>query len=281
VPKPGGSGIVANTFVLVSNDIADAGGGHVFRRFQRTPAGLAELPPPAGASKRKPPSLFGLGLLDLAAFRQPTGPALGPDKIKGKLGGTAARPGRFGWKARIADIKTFTATAFAQELGIGGKAPGRNYPLELAVEEVAGFITLLGPPPRARDVDDRARAGERIFAEIGCAQCHTPTLAPSRKAEAELGYRPEIRAHTDLLLHDMGAGLADGIVEGNAGPSDFRTPPLWGVGASGPPYLHDGRARDLPEAIGMHDGEARNTRLRWEQLSPSDRGALISFLQTL
>jgi CxxC motif-containing protein (DUF1111 family) len=280
-PVAGGSGVAANAFVLVSNDIADAGGGHVFRRFQRTEDGIIELLAPLGAAKRKPPSLFGLGLLNVAALRQPTAPAPGPDKLKGKLGGTAAQPGRFGWKARVPDIRSFTATAFAQELGVAGKAPGRNYPLELAVEEVAAFIALLGPPPRSRDVDDSARAGERIFAQIGCTQCHTPSLIPSRKPETELGYRPEIRAYTDLLLHDMGAEMADGIVEGNAGPTDFRTPPLWGVSSSGPPYLHDGRAKDLAEAIAMHDGEARNTTARWERLSPSDRAALISFLQSL
>jgi CxxC motif-containing protein (DUF1111 family) len=280
-PAAGGSGIKADTFVLVANSIVDVGGGHVFRRFQRTESGIIELPPPGGASKRKPPSLFGLGLLELADLRQPTAPAPGPDRIKGKLGGTAAKPGRFGWKARVPDIKSFTATAFTQELGVAGKRPGRNYPLELAVEEVAAFIALLGPPPRSRDVDDSARAGERTFAEIGCAQCHTPSLAPTHKAEAELGYRPEIRAYTDLLLHEMGPDLADGIVEGEAGAADFRTPPLWGIAASGPPYLHDGRAKDLAEAIGLHDGEARTTRARWEQLSPADQVALISFLRGL
>ena len=280
-PAAGGSGIKPDTFVLVSSDISDAGGGHVFHRFQRTEDGVIELPAPVGAAKRKPPSLFGLGLLNLAALRPPTAPAPGPDKIRGKLGGTPARPGRFGWKARVPDIKSFTATAFTQELGVANKAPGRNYPLELAVEEVAAFIALLGPPPRSRDLDASARAGERVFAEIGCAQCHTPSLMPTRKGEAELGYRPEIRAYTDLLLHDMGAGLADGVVEGNAGPADFRTPPLWGASASGPPYLHDGRAKDLAEAIDLHNGEARNTRLRWQQLPAADRAALISFLQSL
>src|SRR5690242_6056883 len=79
----------------------------------------------------------------------------------------------------------------------------------------------------------------------------------------------------------MGPGLADGLVECKAGPADFRTPPLCGVGASGPPYLHDGRARDLAEAIGLHDGEALNTRLRWERLSAADREALIRYLQSL
>src|SRR3954447_5478501 len=280
-PVPGGSGVKADTFVLVANSIADAGGGHVFRRFQRTEDGVTELPPPGDASKRKPPSLFGLGLLELADLRQPTAPAPGPDRIKGKLGGTAAKPGRFGWKARVPDIKSFTATAFAQELGVAEKRPGRNYPLELAVEEVAAFIALLGPPPRSRDADDIAKAGERIFAEIGCGQCHTPSLAPPYKTEAELGYRTEIRAYTDLLLHEMGTELADGIVEGKAGPSEFRTPPLWGIAASGPPYLHDGRAKDLAEAIALHGGEARNTGGRWERLSPGDRAALISFLRSL
>jgi CxxC motif-containing protein (DUF1111 family) len=280
VPKPGGSGVAANTFVVVSSEIADAGGGYLFRRLQRTASGVIELPAPAGSSRRKPPSLFGLGLLDLVDLRQPLAPAPGPDKIVGRIGGTSAQPGRFGWKARIPDLKTFTATAFAQELGVGAQGSDRNYQSELAIDEIAAYITLLAPPAKP-ELDDRAKAGERIFAEIGCAQCHTPLLAPSREAEAELGYRPEIRAYTDLLLHDLGAELADGLVEGNAGMSDFRTPPLWGVASSGPPYLHDGRARDLAEAIAMHDGEARNPRRRWDKLSPAERDALISFLRRL
>ena len=279
VPVPGGSGSAANTFVVVSNDITDAGGGHVFQRLQRTAGNVAELPTPLGSSRRKAPILFGLGLLDDVDLRQPTTPAPGPDKITGRVGGSVEQPGRFGWKARVLDLKTFVATAFVQELGLGGKPGASDYP-NLAIEEVAAFVRLLGPPRRKPDVDDRAKAGERIFAEIGCAQCHKPSLSLTHQAEAELGHRPEIRAYTDLLLHNMGSQLADGIVEGKAGAADFRTPPLWGVGASGPPYMHDGRAHDLPEAIGMHDGEARDTRLRWEQLSPADRDALLSFLGT-
>jgi CxxC motif-containing protein (DUF1111 family) len=280
VPKPGGAGTGANTFVIVSNDISDAGGGHVFQRLQRTASGTAELPAPAGSSRRKAPLLFGLGLLDSAALEHPTSPAPGPDRITGRVGGTPEQPSRFGWKARVPDIGTFVATAFAEELGLPRTTAGQTYP-DIAIEEIATFVRLLGPPPRQRDADERVAAGERIFAETGCVQCHTPSLRLSRQAAAELDREPEIRAYTDLLLHDMGPRLADGITEGKAGPADFRTPPLWGVGASGPPYLHDGRARDLAEAIGMHDGEARDTRLRWERLSPAEREALIRFLQTL
>jgi CxxC motif-containing protein (DUF1111 family) len=280
VPVPGGSGSAANTFVVVSNDITDGGGGHVFQRLQRTAGNVTELPGPAGSSRRKAPILFGLGLLDAVELRKPPAPAPGPDRIIGRVGGTATQSGRFGWKARIPDLKTFVATAFSQELGLGGKRGDETYP-DIAIEEVAAFVRLLGPPPGKRDSGDRAKAGERIFGEIGCAQCHTPSLKLTPQAEAELGHRPEIRAYTDLLLHNMGPALADGIIEGKAGAADFRTPPLWGVGASGPPYMHDGRAHDLPEAIGMHDGEARNTRLRWEQLSPADRDVLIRFLGTL
>jgi len=280
VPAAGGSGVMPNTFVLVAGSIEEGSGGHVFRRFHRTPDGIIEPPPPAGASRRKPPSLFGLGLLELADLRQPAAPAPGPDNIVGKLGGSATRPGRFGWKARVPDIKTFVVAAFAQELGLAAEATSRNYPLELAAAEVAAFVTLLAPPARQQP-GERGKAGERIFAEIGCAQCHTPALAPSPAAEAELGYRPDIRAYTDLLLHDMGPDLADGVVEAAAGPADLRTPPLWGIGASGPPYLHDGRAKDIGEAIAMHDGEARPTRVRWEQLPPADQAALISFLRSL
>ena len=85
--------------------------------------------------------------------------------------------------------------------------------------------------------------------------------------------------YSDLLLHNMGR-LGDGIGQGKAQPLEMKTAPLWGLRVRGP-YLHDGRARDLSEAIGMHDGEAQKTRLRWEQLSPADREALISFLGTL
>ena len=279
-PAAGGSGVAPNTFVFVAGSIDDGNGGHVFQRFHRTADAVTELPPPAGASKRKPPVLFGLGLLELTELRQPAAPAPGPDRIVGKIGGTAERPGRFGWKARVPDIKTFVAVAFARELGIGSEPTGRNYPLELANAEVAAFVTLLAPPPR-QEPDERARTGERIFAEIGCAQCHTPSLAPTPEAEAELGYRPEIRAYTDLLLHDMGPDLADGLTEGKAGPADFRTAPLWGLAASGPPYLHDGRATDLAAAIALHAGEARPTRLRWQRLPPADQAALLSFLGSL
>jgi CxxC motif-containing protein (DUF1111 family) len=279
VPKPGGSGTAASTFVIVSKSIADAGGGHVFQ-LQRSSNGVDELAAPAGASRRKPPPLFGLGLLDGVALKQPNMPAPGPDKIVGRIGGTATRAGRFGWKARVPDIETFFAMAFAQELGLPRKTEGQTYP-DIAIEEVAAFVRLLGPPPPQHEANQQAAAGERIFTETGCAQCHTPSLRLTPQAAAELGQQPGIRAYTDLLLHNMGPGLADGLAEGKAGPADFRTPPLWGVGASGPPYLHDGRARDLAEAIGLHDGEARNTRLRWERLSPADRDALIRYLQTL
>jgi len=279
VPVAGGSGTAVNTFVVVSKDISDAGGGHVFQRFQRTADGIVEIAAPPGASRRRPPPLFGLGLLDGVALKPPTTPAPGPDKITGRLGGTAAKPGRFGWKARVPDIESFVETAFAQELGLPRKTAGQTYP-DIAIEEIAAFVRLLGPPPH-RDMDERAKAGERIFGEIGCAQCHTPSLRLTPQAAAESGGPPDIRAYTDLLLHNMGPSLADGIAEGKAGPADFRTPPLWGVGASGPPYLHDGRAHDLAEAIGLHDGEARSTRLRWEKLPPEDRDALIRFLQTL
>src|SRR5207253_4125018 len=141
----------------VSNDIADAGGGHVFQRLQRTASNVTELLAPPGSSRRKAPILFGLGLLDGLALRQPTTPAPGPDKIIGRVGGTATQPGRFGWKARVPDLKTFTATAFAQELGFGGKSLGPDYKFGIAIEEVAAFVRLLGPPPRRQAVGGRAK----------------------------------------------------------------------------------------------------------------------------
>src|SRR5437868_12022957 len=164
VPKPGGSGTAANAFVIVSKTIADPGGGHVFQRLQRTEDGVIEIAAPSGASRRKPPPLFGLGLLDGVALRQPTMPAPGPDRILGRVGGTAARPGRFGWKARVPDIETFVAAAFAQELGLPRKTAGQTYP-DIAIEEIAAFVRLLGPPP-LRETEQQAGAGKGIFGGI-------------------------------------------------------------------------------------------------------------------
>jgi CxxC motif-containing protein (DUF1111 family) len=130
------------------------------------------------------------------------------------------------------------------------------------------------------------KAGEQIFARIGCAGCHVPTLKTGASDIAVLN-EVEFHPYTDLLLHDMGAELDDKYTEGSAKTAEWRTTPLWGVGLSAQSqggaatYLHDGRARTLPEAIQAHGGEASRSRTRFNALTGSEKQQLITFLQSL
>jgi len=141
--------------------------------------------------------------------------------------------------------------------------------------------------PKRRDVDDaRVLAGKKLFYESQCVACHVPKYVTRRDAA-----RPEHRfqliwPYTDLLLHDMGEGLADGQVDGQANGREWRTPPLWGIGLTqtvnpAATFLHDGRARTLLEAILWHGGEAQAARDRVVNMTPQERDHLIRFLESL
>jgi CxxC motif-containing protein (DUF1111 family) len=128
--------------------------------------------------------------------------------------------------------------------------------------------------------------GERLFAAIGCSDCHRPHLTTGQMTGWPELSAQTIRPYTDMLLHDMGPGLADGVSEGQASGSEWRTPPLWGLGllrtVNGPVgLLHDGRARSAEEAILWHGGEAQPTRERFVALRRTEREALLAFLSTL
>jgi CxxC motif-containing protein (DUF1111 family) len=138
-------------------------------------------------------------------------------------------------------------------------------------------MTFLGPPPRGATTLTTLR-GELIFAVIGCAQCHVPTLvtgANALQAFAEKAFHP----YSDFLLHDMGT-LGDGIAQGAAGPREMRTAPLWGLSAN-PAFLHDGSAATPEDAIRAHDGQGARARDRFAGLDVSQRQALLAFLNTL
>ncbi len=124
---------------------------------------------------------------------------------------------------------------------------------------------------RPQTPDAAVEAGAKRFTELGCASCHVPRL------ESTVGMVP---LYSDLLLHDMGPELADGITMGLASPSEFRTQPLWGVALHGP-FLHDGRADTLAEAIGWHGGEAEASRERWEALDDAGQAEVLAFLEGL
>ena len=149
------------------------------------------------------------------------------------------------------------------------------------------FYTRNLAVPARRDVGEaRVLRGKGLFYGTGCTGCHTPKLATAKEYEVEVLTGQLIWPYTDLLLHDMGEGLADNRPEGVADGREWRTAPLWGIGMTETVnghthYLHDGRARDLTEAILWHGGEAQRARDAFTRLSREDREALIAFLKSL
>ncbi|HSN83838.1 MAG TPA: di-heme oxidoredictase family protein [Polyangiales bacterium] len=240
---------------------------------------------------RQTPSTLGLGLLE--RIPRATIEALAdPDDEDGD--GVAGRAhvldsgelGRFGWKASVPSLREFVRDALSGELGITlPDEPGFSRGVlqdedgimdpevdALTIDRLTAFLALLAPPPR-NQVDLVAEAeGERVFVEVGCALCHVPLL------ETEDG--TEVRAYTDLLLHDVAESDSLGIEEGDAGIRELRTPPLWGISRTAP-YFHDGRAATLREAIDAHAGEASAARDRVVELTEARKAALLAFLRSL
>jgi len=270
-------------------------------------------PPPrlVHVSQRNTPALFGAKLIDdlpereiIAGERsQRLKAGLAPAEVENAPVGRAlrladGRVGRFGWKAQMASLSDFVQAACANELGLGN--PGKAQPRPLSRPEyqapgpdltaaqcaqLTAFVASLSRPverlPQTLAAADEARAGKMVFQAVGCADCHTPNLGP---VEA---------IYSDLLLHRMGATLVGGgsyndpppeTPEFKPGegpqPDEWRTPPLWGV-ADSAPYLHDGRASTLEEAIQLHGGQGAGAAQRYAKLSAAERTQLIAFLKTL
>jgi CxxC motif-containing protein (DUF1111 family) len=154
------------------------------------------------------------------------------------------------------------------------------------IDSITFYSRFLAVPAR-RDVDDpHVRRGEDLFQQIGCAGCHLPTLVTGDIPEAPALSAQRIHLYTDLLLHDMGPGLADDRPDFAADGREWRTAPLWGVGLiqtvnRHTNLLHDGRARGFAEAILWHGGEAESAREVFRSLPPEQRAALIRFLESL
>src|SRR5436305_3212246 len=154
------------------------------------------------------------------------------------------------------------------------------------LDNLTRYIALLGVSARRDLTDTQALQGEQLFTSANCVKCHTPTLTTSPYHPMTELRSQTIHPYTDLLLHDMGAGLADNMGEGNASGSEWRTSPLWSIGltagvSGGEAYLHDGRARTLEEAILWHSGEAEASKEAFRTMPASDRAALVKFLKSL
>ena len=253
-------------------------------------------------SARVAPPLLGLGLLESIPEASVLAAADASDEdgdgISGRPQRTASgRLGRFGWKAARATVAEQTAAAFSEDIGITSalfpdsictplqmacraQPHGRDAPEEVEIsprlfDYVVHFVAHI-PPPAAGESTPRVRRGRKAFAALGCDRCHTPSHHSSAGV---------VWPYTDLLLHDMGDGLADHRPEGEASGREWRTAPLWGIGArvqgAGRNLLHDGRARNIDEAIRWHDGEAASARRAYQGLSKEAQRELLAFLKAI
>jgi CxxC motif-containing protein (DUF1111 family) len=260
---------------------------------------------PQHFSVRLSPQLVGLGLLEAIAEKTVIAIAdpsdTNQDGISGRMQVVTdpetgeQRLGRFGYKAGQPSLRLQIASALNHDMGITTTvfprldgASGAKKP-ELEDQELAQltrYIATLGVSARRSLRDQEALSGEKLFAKAGCAKCHTTKFTTSpRHPLAELRNQV-IHPYTDLLLHDMGPGLADNLGEQAASGSEWRTAPLWNIGltdgvSGGEAYLHDGRARNLAEAILWHGGEAKTAQQAFRNMSATDRSALIKFLKSL
>jgi CxxC motif-containing protein (DUF1111 family) len=279
------------------------------------------LAPDTTLSPRVAPPMIGMGLIEAISDADILAHADPQDEDGDGISGTAAITrdhltgqlalGRFGFKAQNSTVRDQTSAAFSGDMGLS--TPDRpnpygdctqNQPACLAMpsgvqprlgdteapEPVMDLVTFYSKNlavPMRRDVDDpQVLRGKQQFYTSGCASCHVPKFVTRRDADHEAQAFQLIWPYSDFLLHDMGDGLADGQAVGVASGREWRTQPLWGIGLTQTVnnhsfFLHDGRARNLTEAILWHGGEAQAARDAFAALPADDRAALLKFLETL
>ncbi|MGJ8669011.1 MAG: di-heme oxidoredictase family protein [Oceanococcus sp.] len=282
-----------------------------------TQLGYGEFASNTAFSARITPPMIGLGLLDALSdasilAREDIDDA-NNDGISGKANrvvdpvtSESELVGRYGWKALTPNVRAQVLSAFLGDIGISSQAmprqnctdmqsqcmqspTGGQPELTMEVQDLVVFYSQHLAVPARRGLDDpQVRRGAEVFQAAGCAACHIPEMKTG-----DLANRPElsqqtIHPYSDLLLHDMGDDLADGVAEFLASGREWRTPPLWGIGlsqtvAGDQPigFLHDGRARTLLEAVLWHGGEAQAARDAIADGSTEDREALMRFLESL
>jgi len=270
------------------------------------------IPPEANViARRVPIPVFGAGLVEAIPDETLLAMDDAGDRDRDGVSGRAAivtdiatgqrRVGRFGWKAQHATLLAFASDAYRNEMGITNDL----FPQELAfgispeqmklcdpipdpedqpdrrtrrrgIDNFEAFMKFLAPMGRGL-IDDTVRAGEGLFASVGCAACHVPALQTGPSANPVFN-RKVVPLYSDLLLHDV--GTADGIRQEAATALEFRTPALWGVRMRRP-LLHDGSAPTIEDAIGFHTNEALPARTRFLGLPAEQRAALIAFVMSL
>ncbi|MDG2174796.1 MAG: di-heme oxidoredictase family protein [Gammaproteobacteria bacterium] len=257
-------------------------------------------------SPRLAPSLHGLALLESIPESVITALAdeedSNADSISGRANLVADENGsfalgRFGWKAGQTSLVKQVARALSLDLGLGNPLQPSPYgdcteaqsqclatpdgnsahhddleAGETVLSLLLSYISGLPEPSQENADHPTVRRGQKLFNQTGCADCHLPEIAFGGSV---------LQPYSDLLLHDMGPGLADELREGIAAGSEWRTPPLWGLGQQNGEYLHDGRADTLETAILWHDGEAAKAKRKYERLTEAQRSDVNTFLDSL
>jgi CxxC motif-containing protein (DUF1111 family) len=296
------------------NQYMDKGGPQLQHRAL---SGFTPEQIPAGAtfSKFTPPANTGLGFIelvadaDILAMADPAdadgdGVSGVPNWVsmphyleanEGAIEQNGKYIGRFGKKAAVYNLTQQTVNAYNQDIGItSAYSPYDVYSgLETdpevstqTINDVVFYLQTLKAPIQRNQSKGSVIEGKDVFIQIGCEGCHRQTLKTGNSSIPALANK-EFHPYTDMLLHDMGAGLDDGYTEGAAKTYEWRTPPLWGLGLSpnsqgGSYYLmHDGRATSIEQAILMHGGEASASQEGYTQLSQEDKDLLIEFLESL
>jgi CxxC motif-containing protein (DUF1111 family) len=261
---------------------------------------------PTFFSARIAPQLVGLGLLEaigestVLALADPDDADL--DGVSGRIQKVSdpetgdPRLGRFGSKGGRARISHQIAGALNTDMGVttpifpvlDGETSTNGAPEVSAtdIDLMTRYVALLGVAAQRDLTNSQAIQGKQLFTTASCVKCHTPALTTSAYHPMAELRNQTIHPYTDLLLHDMGPGLADNMGEADATGSEWRTPPLWSIGltagvSGGEAYLHDGRARTLEEAILWHGGEAEASKEAFRNMTAAERTALIKFLKSL
>ncbi len=299
VARTRGTGGVLNLFVITGRNDAPQGCTITQPDFSSTSGLTFRIPTPTyglGLVEAIPDSALRANLAANRARKQELG-------IAGRFN-TSANDGtitRFGWKAQNKSLAIFSGEAYNVEIGVTNDlfpqereedASCATNPLIEStanlntgdpsdVDRFTQFMRYLAPP-RPAPADANIQHGAQVFDAIGCTMCHTPQLQTGVNLSAALSQQT-VNLYSDLALHRMGQGLADGIPQGAARGDEWRTAPLWGLGQR-LFFLHDGRARDLPAAIQQHDSqgsEASQTVRNFAALEQAEREALLAFLGSL
>jgi CxxC motif-containing protein (DUF1111 family) len=295
------AGVTLSGFTESSGAYGD-GTPYTLRKPQYQFSGVA----PSYYSVRTAPPLVGMGLLEavpesaIIALADPNdsdgnGISGRVNYVRDPTNASALRLGRFTPKANQAKVVHQIAYALNRDMGVtsslfpildGETSPRPAEISSTELDQLNRYVALLGVGAQRNFQDPEVVRGKQLFTSASCIQCHTPTLTTSPYHPMGELRNQTIHPYTDLLLHDMGPGLADNMAEEGVSASEWRTAPLWSLGLSagvsgGEGYLHDGRARTIEEAILWHGGEAEAAKENFRTMPAADRAALVKFLKSL